>query len=356
MSVPRVSVICPTYNRSTAIRDTIDSVLAQSFKDWELLVVSDGSTDDTDDVVQAAARRDRRVRLVRTSAHGDPSEPRNLGLGEARGDVVAYLDHDDRYRTDHLERVVALIDAGAELIAMGNVYRDLAGAVQAWSADYTMCWHPELQLLSAVFETSRVSHRRELVDEAGGWREVLGFEDWDLWQRMADQGHRFTTQNERTVLMQARQGSRRHSLRARYRLPLVLFDDAESARHAVRLLADRAHEAALRRAALADMRDWLTRLVESGEFVRPLGWDGDPVAEHLRFAADTAAPGVGLVVTRHADGFAVTQPLFCATPEHAARIVAVTHRDRTRLLAEFRAVTRHLGPREVVPALVPATR
>lgn len=355
MSGPRVSVICPTFNRSTAILPTIDSVVAQTYPEWELLVASDGSTDDTADVVAAAARVDRRVRLISTHAHGDPSEPRNLALAQARGDVVAYLDHDDRYRPDHLERVVAAIDAGAELVATGNEYHGLAGNVLARSEAYLMCWHPELQLLSAVFETSRVAHRRELVDEAGGWREVPGFEDWDLWQRMTDRGRRFTTFAERTVVMEGRQGSRRHMLHARFRLPLLMFDDAASARQAVALLAEPRSEAVLRRAALADMGHWLGRLVDSPEFVRPLGWDGDPVAEHHRHAELAAAPGAGLVVIRHDGGYAVAQPLFCPTAEHEARIVAATRRDRPRLLEEFLALTRHLGARDVA-ALAGASR
>ena len=74
----RIAVICPAFNRSAAILPTVESVLAQTVQDWELFVVSDGSTDDTDEVVRAV--RDPRVRLLRVANHGCPGGPRNAGL------------------------------------------------------------------------------------------------------------------------------------------------------------------------------------------------------------------------------------------------------------------------------------
>lgn len=341
----RVSVVCPTYNRSQAIRSTLASVARQAFPDWELLVASDGSTDDTDDVVRAVSADEPRIRLIRTEPHGDPSEPRNIALAQASGDIVAYLDHDDRFRPDHLQRVVDLVDGGADLVAMGNVYRDGHGIEKRRSSSFAMCWHPELQLLSAMFETSRVSHRRELVDEAGGWRVVPGFEDWDLWQRMTDHGHRFTTVNEHTVRMLARDGSRRHTIPSRYRLPLVVFDEPDQARLALSELESDRHTQRLRAASIVDMRAWLARLMESPDFVRPNGWSGDPVRHHVQRVTKAHAPVAGLVVSRHADGWALAQPLHCPTADHADRIVAAAHRDRPTLLGEVQAITAPFGAR-----------
>lgn len=345
----RVSVVCPTYNRSRAIRRTIASVIAQSFRDWELLVVSDGSTDDTDDVVREAEATDPRVRLIRTRAHGDPSEPRNIALAQAQGDIVSYLDHDDRFREDHLRLVVDALDEGAEVVAMGNVYRDEHGRALRRSTPYEMCWHPEIQLLSAVFETSRVSHRRPLVDEAGGWRTVPGFEDWDLWQRMSDLGHRFTSMNEHTVRMLGRQGTRRHKIRARYRLPIAMFDDARVARAALDALGAERHHTALRAAAIADMRGWFARMMTTPDFVRPTGWDGDPRRYHAQRVSRSSTPATGLVVVPRPDGFAIAQPLYCATAEHAARIEAAARLNQQGLYQAVHEITGRFGARTVLP-------
>ena len=91
--MPRVSVVIPTYNRGNLIGQAIDSVLAQSYSDFEIIVSDDGSTDDT---AARVARYGDRVRYVRT-ANGGVAHARNVGTREARGDYLAYLDSDDRY-------------------------------------------------------------------------------------------------------------------------------------------------------------------------------------------------------------------------------------------------------------------
>src|SRR3954471_14883282 len=119
-----VSVICPTYNRSRLILKTIDSVLRQTMADWELLVVSDGCTDDTEEWVRRAGQDDPRVRLHRIERSGHPAAPRNHGLAHARGRLIAYIDHDDLWHPDHLAQALAALDqTGADLVAGGSEYR-----------------------------------------------------------------------------------------------------------------------------------------------------------------------------------------------------------------------------------------
>jgi len=349
-----VSVVCPTYNRSRAILRTLASVSSQSCREWEMLVVSDGSTDDTDDVVRAAAVADPRIRLIRSRAFGDPSEPRNIALAVASGDIVSYIDHDDRWREDHLRRVLDVMDGGAELVAMGNIYRDEHGRALHRSSPYEMCWHPEIQLLSAVFETSRVSHRRPLLDEAGGWHEVPGFEDWDLWHRMTDLGHRFTTLNEQTVRMLGRTGTRRHKIRPRYRLPIAVYDDARTASAALDELRDVRHRGLLRSESIADMRGWLGRIMETSEFVRPEGWAGDPRTYHAQRITRSSTPATGLVIVPRPDGFAIAQPLYCANAEHADRIEAAALRSQQRLYLAVHEITARFRPHAIASISLPA--
>ena len=91
-----VSVIMPSYNAAGLIKRTIESVVAQSYKNWELLVIDDCSSDNTRDVVTMLARSDSRIRLVSLSKNnGAPAAPRNIGIRKAKGEWIAFLDADD---------------------------------------------------------------------------------------------------------------------------------------------------------------------------------------------------------------------------------------------------------------------
>ncbi len=102
MSAPLISVIIPTFNRSYCLAETLDSVLRQSFKNYELIVVDDGSTDATPQLLDQYAGR---LAHLQTS-HAGPSAARNAGIGMARGDYIAFLDSDDLWAPRKLERQV----------------------------------------------------------------------------------------------------------------------------------------------------------------------------------------------------------------------------------------------------------
>src|SRR3954447_9854873 len=111
---PRVTIIVPTYNWSAVLPFSIASALDQGFADFELIVVGDGCSDDSGEVV--AAIGDPRVRWVNLPANsGHQSAPNNEGLRRARGELVAYLGHDDLWLPHHLECLVEAIDAGADM-------------------------------------------------------------------------------------------------------------------------------------------------------------------------------------------------------------------------------------------------
>ncbi|HEY5588734.1 MAG TPA: glycosyltransferase family 2 protein, partial [Candidatus Paceibacterota bacterium] len=95
MNTPKISVIIPTYNRANLIRNTIMGVINQTFTDWELLVVDDGSTDNTKEIVDELIKNDNRIKYFYQEASGGPSSPRNLGIEKATGEYVAFLDSDD---------------------------------------------------------------------------------------------------------------------------------------------------------------------------------------------------------------------------------------------------------------------
>src|SRR3954462_14398587 len=113
-AAPRVTIVLATYNWSAVLPFSIGSALDQSFRDFELIVVGDGCTDDAREVV--AAIGDPRVEWGDLPANGGhQSGPNNEGLRRARGELIAYLGHDDLWLPHHLACLVAAIDAGADM-------------------------------------------------------------------------------------------------------------------------------------------------------------------------------------------------------------------------------------------------
>lgn len=115
--MPRVSVVMPVYNGERYVESAIRSVMAQTFRDWELIVVDDGSADGTWTIVQALAAEDRRIRPVRNSENRGAAGARNRGLELCRGEFVALLDGDDLWRPEKLARQLSLAErTGADIV------------------------------------------------------------------------------------------------------------------------------------------------------------------------------------------------------------------------------------------------
>lgn len=117
--MPLISVIMPAYNRAPVIQWAIESVLAQTISDWELILVNDASSDSTPDVMRAYAAVDSRIRIVHNEVNSRRGpiewEPRNDGLKIARGSLIAYLDSDNTWRPRFLERLAEVLLAAPEL-------------------------------------------------------------------------------------------------------------------------------------------------------------------------------------------------------------------------------------------------
>jgi GT2 family glycosyltransferase len=186
MASPLVTVIIPTYNWSTVLPYSIRSVLAQTLRDFELLVVGDGCTDDSEAVVSAID--DPRVRWINLPGNtGHQSGPNNRGLREAKGEFVAYLGHDDLWLPHHLECMVAALQStGAEVAYC------IVGAV-APGADTVSPLMPMPQARSWA-PPSGMMHRRAVTETTGGWtdyRALRGAPDVDFFRRIHSAGFRF---------------------------------------------------------------------------------------------------------------------------------------------------------------------
>lgn len=188
----QVSVIIPTYNRADMVGDAIQSVLDQTYGDWELIVVDDGSTDDTRAVV--ARFNDSRIRYIHQENRGLPAA-RNTGIRAAQGAYIAFLDSDDCFLPQKLAWQAAALDAGPDvgLVAGGYVETDAMlqplRQVAPWHA------HPALStprwLQTCPFISSSVLVRRAWLERVGLFDEDMRYiEDWDLWLRLAHAGCR----------------------------------------------------------------------------------------------------------------------------------------------------------------------
>ena len=177
--MPRVTVIIPTYNWSTVLPYSIGSVLAQTFTDFELLVIGDGCTDDSEAVVRAIG--DPRVSWVNIARSGHQSGPNNEGLRRARGEFIAYLGHDDLWLPHRLAVGVAALDAGADLAHSLLLVVPPRG-------------EPGISMPTLTPPPSCVMHRRAMSEALGGWRDFRSLSvtpEFDLWTRAGAAGFRF---------------------------------------------------------------------------------------------------------------------------------------------------------------------
>jgi glycosyltransferase involved in cell wall biosynthesis len=179
---PRVTVIIPTYNWGTVLPFSIGSVLDQTFRDFELLVVGDGCTDDSAEVV--AGIGDPRVRWIDAPRTGHQSGPNNEGLRQARGALVAYLGHDDLWLPHHLASAVHAIEQGAD------VTNSIVLMVSPQGGTGVMVPLAPGERIPP----SAVVHRRRMTESLGGWRDYRELSidpETDLWRRAHAAGFRF---------------------------------------------------------------------------------------------------------------------------------------------------------------------
>ena len=119
--LPLVSIITPCYNAASFISQAIESVLAQSFGDWEMIIVDDCSSDDSLSIIQKYARIDSRIRYLRTDKpSGSPTLPRNMGIKEAKGRYIAFLDSDDIWLPNKLSDQLKVFEKSEVAIVFSN--------------------------------------------------------------------------------------------------------------------------------------------------------------------------------------------------------------------------------------------
>ncbi|MBX3304464.1 MAG: glycosyltransferase [Nitrospira sp.] len=186
---PKVSVILPSYNRPDRLTEALQSVLRQSYQDFEIVVVNDGGTDVGATV---AALNDGRIMYIQHDRNRGLAAARNTGLRAAKGKYVAYLDDDDRYLPNHLETLVKVLVGSECKVAYTDAWRvheqSEGGQYFEVGRDlpYSYDFNPANLLVGNYFPVLCVMHERSCLDDVGGFDESLfAHEDWDLWIRMA---------------------------------------------------------------------------------------------------------------------------------------------------------------------------
>lgn len=185
----QVSVVIPAYNAEETISETIDSVLNQTFGDFELIVIDDGSRDKTCEIARAID--DSRI-MVFSYPNGGVSVARNRGIEHAKGEFISFIDHDDLWTNDKLEAQLAALSRQPEA---GGVYSWTVNMMVGEDANLSFVKgsestlegniYPDLLLGNFIGNGSNILVRREVINKIGGFEPGLVFSDWDFCLRVA---------------------------------------------------------------------------------------------------------------------------------------------------------------------------
>ncbi|MCA1469234.1 glycosyltransferase [Bradyrhizobium sp. IC3195] len=202
MSVPSVSIVMAAYNASRYLRESVDSILAQTFRDFEFVIIDDGSTDDSAAIIASYA--DQRVRLI-SHAHAGLVASLNRAVSEARAPLIARMDADDRALPNRLARQVAFLDNNPEIDILCTDVFIIAAEGKRVGQQVQLGVNNGLvrdgllhrRRMKPIIHPS-VMMRRQVIDSLGGYREFRYAEDHDFWLRAVDRFN-FARLNEKLL-------------------------------------------------------------------------------------------------------------------------------------------------------------
>ena len=187
---PKISIIIPTYNRAVMLMEAINSVLNQDYENWELIIVDNFSTDETDKLIGELS--DVRIRYIKTPRTGSVAASRNLGISMATGNWVAFLDSDDLWAPTKLSTVIPIMELGYELIFHALIIMNEKNPKVRYRAPQRIRIKSpiyfNLLLNGNVISLSSVVLKKIYLDTIGGMnesKELYALEDYDAWLRIS---------------------------------------------------------------------------------------------------------------------------------------------------------------------------
>ena len=184
---PFVTVVIPTFNHAKLLRRALDSVVAQTFDNWEAIVINNFSTDETIEVVESY--QDDRVKLIDFKNNGVIAASRNQGIKNARGIYIAFLDSDDNWYSEKLQKCVEYANQGAQFICHGEkwINSDLSTR-EIMYGPANRATYLSLLFRGNCISTSATCIETALLRSVDGFdesTEIVTAEDYDLWMRLA---------------------------------------------------------------------------------------------------------------------------------------------------------------------------
>jgi glycosyltransferase involved in cell wall biosynthesis len=176
------SIIIPCHNHANLLVDSLSSLLCQSYTNWEAIVVNDGSTDNTIEILDFWCKKDSRIKVVSVSNNG-LSSARNTGIEFSTGKYIALLDADDKYKFNHLQSLLNVFQTGSDIVFTSYTYFS-----NSTNINHTVYLNKSInfnQILDAnIVPPVAVAFKRSIFDFSGGFDTSLkSAEDWDLWIR-----------------------------------------------------------------------------------------------------------------------------------------------------------------------------
>ncbi len=200
--MPTVSVIIPCYNLGPYLDEAVDSVLSQTYEDYEIVIIDDGSTD-PETVARVRAQEHKGCKVFLTENQGLP-KTRNFGISNASGRFICCLDADDKYHPRFLQECVKALDADSELGFVTTRVKVFGQSQAYWPcSDYD----PGKLTVENVVHVASL-FRRSCWEEVGGYATNLtGFQDWNFWISIVARGYRWALVKRPLFLYRDREGS-----------------------------------------------------------------------------------------------------------------------------------------------------
>lgn len=186
---PAVTILLPVYNGETYLKAAVDSVLGQTLPNWELLIINDGSTDDSQTIIDEF--KDQRIRVLKQENRGLIATL-NRGIAESRGELIARIDCDDEYLPEKLRHQVAFLENHPAVVALGTSFDVISSSGETVLTEWLLPQDNDLRrnlYWRNPFAHGSVMMRKTALENAGGYDPgYKHVEDYDLWRKLARQG------------------------------------------------------------------------------------------------------------------------------------------------------------------------